>query len=151
MSVATAVITSIRKNVRTTSQAKDWRSDPAGWVTPRSASGPSVARRGSAATVAPRIWADAYAATLDHGRCRPIAKAIETAGLKWAPEMWPSAYTMTAMTRPKASATDVGGSPFAIAPQPKKTRAKVPRNSAATALKRGLVAAADRRRGARPR
>ena len=35
------------------------------------------------------------------------------------------------MTRPKARATDVGGRPFAIAPQPKKTRAKVPRNSAA--------------------
>ena len=87
ISVATAVITTIRKNVSTTSQAKDWMSEPAGCVTPRSASGPSVARRAIAAMVAPRIWADAYAATFDQGRCRPMPKAIETAGLKCAPEM----------------------------------------------------------------
>ena len=39
---------------------------------------------------------------------------------------------MTAMTRPKASATDVGDRPLAIAPQPKKTSAKVPSDSAAS-------------------
>src|SRR4051794_40324648 len=59
-----------------------------------------------------------------------------TAGLKWAPEMWPTAETMTPIARPCASATPTSvrlpGTPTtdAIAPQPTKTSVKVPTNSA---------------------
>jgi hypothetical protein len=35
-----------------------------------------------------------------HGNLPQVAKAIETAGLKCAPEMWPTEYTMTMTTRP---------------------------------------------------
>src|SRR5580692_10392678 len=60
------------------------------------------------------------------------------AGLKWPPEMWPSAQTMMAMVKPKARAIPRSPSAFDAcgyqsthaAPAPKKTRANVPRNSA---------------------
>ena len=73
------------------SHARAWRSLDAGVVTPSRTAGPSVARSAAAPTSAPPTWAIAYVATLGHGKWRPIAKPIETAGLKWAPETCPSA------------------------------------------------------------
>jgi hypothetical protein len=57
VSVATAMITSIRKKVRTTSQRKAWRSEPEGSVAPTFATSPSDARRSKAAPTAPPTWA----------------------------------------------------------------------------------------------
>src|SRR5271154_4632773 len=65
-------------------------------------------------------------------------KPMVMAGLKWPPEMWPSAQTMMAMARPLASAMPRSPSAFDAwgyqstqdAPAPKKTRANVPMNSA---------------------
>src|SRR5580704_17366460 len=60
------------------------------------------------------------------------------AGLKWPPEMWPSAQTMMAMVRPYARAMPRRPRAFEAwgyqstqaAPAAKKIRANVPRNSA---------------------
>jgi hypothetical protein len=57
------------------------------------------------------------------------------AGLKWPPEMWPTAETMTAITSPFASATPTTpGSPLGAAaitaPAPTKMSANAPTNSA---------------------
>src|SRR5882724_6936726 len=60
-----------------------------------------------------------------------------TAGLKCAPEMWLKARERMAMAIPDARAMPSGPAPFdcrkrsvQMAPAPKKTSAKVPRNSA---------------------
>src|SRR5882672_8425391 len=60
-----------------------------------------------------------------------------TAGLKCAPEMWLKARERMAMAIPEARAMPSGPPPFdcrkrsvQMAPAPKKTSAKVPRNSA---------------------
>lgn len=38
--------------------------------------------------------------TCFHGNLPHVAKAIVTAGLKWAPDMWPTEYTMTMTASP---------------------------------------------------
>src|SRR5690349_21783614 len=59
-----------------------------------------------------------------------------TAGLKWAPEMWPSAVTARANPRPCAKPTSkriVSGADFVVTrmvPNPMKKKKKVPTNSA---------------------
>ena len=66
-----------------------------------------------------------------------------TAGLKWPPETWPTAYAMVRTVRPKARATPAKAMPMLTGsdlcmtwaakiaePQPPKTSQKVPRNSA---------------------
>ena len=62
---------------------------------------------------------------------RVIRKPSVTAGLKWPPEMKPSAETNTAITSPCASATSVSVRANAIEPAPTKMSANVPTNSAA--------------------
>src|SRR6267142_4836434 len=66
-----------------------------------------------------------------------IQKPMVTAGLKCAPEMWLKARERTATAIPEASAVASRPVPLLcrkrsvqMAPAPKKTRAKVPRNSA---------------------
>src|SRR6266481_7880195 len=66
-----------------------------------------------------------------------IQKPMVTAGLKCAPEMWPNATDMTAIASPEANAVASNPLPepcrkrsVQMAPAPKKTSAKVPRNSA---------------------
>src|SRR3989442_8218654 len=59
---------------------------------------------------------------------RRNAKVI--AGLKWPPEIWPSAVTISAMASPWASATPTRSAPRAIAPTPTKISVKAPTNSA---------------------
>ena len=56
------------------------------------------------------------------------------AGLKWPPEIWPTAVTMTAIARPVASATSsvpasACGPMDMIVPAPANTSAKAPRSS----------------------
>ena len=58
-------------------------------------------------------------------------KPSVTAGLKWPPEMNPTADTITAITSPWARAMSVSVRAKPIDPAPMKTRAKVPMNSAA--------------------
>ena len=73
---------------------------------------------------------------------RPLAAAPRvTAGLKWPPEMWPTAYAITTTVSPKARATPSQPTPTSelvvartAVPQPPKTRTKVPRNSAVSFL-----------------
>lgn len=40
--------------------------------------------------------------TCRHGNLPHVAKAMVTAGLKWAPETWPREYTMAMTTSPHA-------------------------------------------------
>jgi hypothetical protein len=55
--VAAAATTTSNAAVMTTSQTKDWPSEPDGIVAPRSATSPSDARSTTAATTAPATWA----------------------------------------------------------------------------------------------
>jgi hypothetical protein len=57
VSVATAMITNIRKKVSTTSHRNDCPCDPDGSVAPTCATFPSEARRIAAAITAPAAWA----------------------------------------------------------------------------------------------
>ena len=58
-----------------------------------------------------------------------------TAGLKWPPEIRPTAYAITSTVSPKARPVVITSPPVARAvPTPKKTRTKVPRTSAAMTL-----------------
>ena len=57
VSVATAMITNIRKKLSTSSQRNDWPCDPDGSVAPTWAMLPSEPRRSAAAVSAPRSWA----------------------------------------------------------------------------------------------
>jgi hypothetical protein len=52
-----------------------------------------------------------------------------TAGLKWPPEMWPTAVTMRPIARPLASAWPSTSAPSSAEPAPKKISANVPTNS----------------------
>ena len=69
--------------------------------------------------------------------------------MKWPPEMWPTAETMTAITSPCAKATPT--SPPAVAanvstaPAPTKVRAKAPTNSAVLRANQSRSTGADRR------
>ena len=62
--------------------------------------------------------------------------AIDTAGLKWAPEIVPNVYIITATIRPKiigieSTEIELGLISYRIIePHPKKTKAYVPKNSA---------------------
>jgi hypothetical protein len=62
---------------------------------------------------------------------------MDTAGLKWPPDMGPTAYTIVNTVRPKASETPNSPIPTAgnvaastALPHPPSTSQKVPRNSA---------------------
>jgi hypothetical protein len=57
VSVATAMITNIKKKLRTSSQRNDWPSEPEGSVAPMLAMSPNEARRSAAAQIAPRTCA----------------------------------------------------------------------------------------------
>ena len=81
-------------------------------------------------------------------RRRVIRNPNVIAGLKWPPEMWPTADTMTAIAKPCASAMPTSPSPVAVsaapcanaaaksfvkvrvAPAPMKMSVKAPMNSA---------------------
>src|SRR6185437_11736894 len=91
VSVATAMITNIRKNDSTASHRKACPSDPLGSVAPRWATLPSDDRRTSAAAVAKGSCDAKQAATREVGKWRETANASVTAGLKCAPEMCPTA------------------------------------------------------------
>jgi hypothetical protein len=83
--------TNIRKNVSTLSHRNACPSEPLGSVAPTCATFPSEPRSTSAAASAPASCAGQYTATRRHGKCRVSANANVTAGLKWAPEMCPTA------------------------------------------------------------
>ena len=64
---------------------------------------------------------------------RPVT-SIEsvTAGLKWPPEMCPTAVTISPIASPFASACPTRSAPCSAEPAPKKISANVPTNSAAS-------------------
>ena len=72
----------------------------------------------------------------------PAAAPMVTAGLKWPPEMWPTAYAITSDGEAEGEGdaepadADVGVAVVArtAVPQPPKTSTKVPRNSAVSFL-----------------
>src|SRR5690606_1179889 len=79
-----------------------------------------------------------YGKSSDAGKRPPAHRPTETAGLKWAPEIGPSAYAPVSTVRPKASATPANPIPSSgkaaastALPQPPRTSQNVPRNSAA--------------------
>ena len=59
----------------------------------------------AAATIAATTWVMMYAATSFHGNRFAVAKPTVTAGLKWPPEMWPTAYAIVSTVNPKARET----------------------------------------------
>src|SRR5258708_40170758 len=73
---------------------------------------------------------------------------METAGLRWHPEMWPMAKAMVRTVRPKAKDTPTWPMPRwtpaarTALPQPAKTSQKVPKNSAIARFERGIVSPA---------
>lgn len=78
-----------------------------------------------------------YAGSSAAGKRLPAASPIETAGLRWQPEMWPIASAMVGTVSPNANATpanpmpELGNAAARTAlPQPPKTSQKVPRHSA---------------------
>ncbi len=75
-------------------------------------------------------WVTMYAAASTGAIRRVIRNPKVTAGLKWPPEMCPTAEAITAITSPCANATPTSPAPTAIAPTPMKIRANVPTNSA---------------------
>ena len=89
-----------------------------------------------------------YGRNSRHGNRFARASPSDTAGLKWPPEICPSANTPVSTVSPKASATPANPMPiwtpldrnFAAStalPQPPKTSQKVPRNSAPSLALRG--------------
>ncbi len=67
----------------------------------------------------------------------PAHRPTVTAGLKWPPEMWPTAYAIVSTVRPNASDTPTNPIPSpgkaaasTALPQPPNTSHAVPRNSA---------------------
>src|SRR5580765_4079500 len=78
-----------------------------------------------------------YGRSCDAGKRPPAHRPTETAGLKWPPEIGPSAYAPDSTVRPKASDTPsnpipTAGKPAAMTalPQPPSTSQNVPMNSA---------------------
>lgn len=76
--------------------------------------------------------------TCFHGKCFRAAKAMVTAGLRWAPDMWPVEKMIIMTIRPVATATTVRvvgslvfGFIMAMAAA-KNMRSRVPMNSAPT-------------------
>lgn len=77
------------------------------------------------------------------GKCRNIAKVIVTAGLKWAPEMCPTEYTITITINPHTTETPGNEiEPYilftATEPQPAKITKYVPITSATTWNKKSV-------------
>src|SRR5664279_2914717 len=75
------------------------------------------------------------------GKRPPATSPTDTAGLKWPPEMGPTAYAIVSTVRPNASATPANPIPrFGNAaastalPQPPITSQNVPKNSAVARL-----------------
>src|SRR5215510_535433 len=89
------------------------------------------------ATTAPRTWATMYGASFCAGN-RPLAhNPMETAGLRWQPEMCPMANAIVSTVRPKARDTPSSPMPTpgnaadrTALPHPPRTNQNVPTNSA---------------------
>ncbi len=91
----------------------------------------------TAATVAATTWVTTYGITSRQENRRATASPTVTAGLKWPPEMCPTAYAIVRTASPKARATPsrptpTPGKPAAstAVPQPASTSQNVPIASA---------------------
>lgn len=71
------------------SRAKACPSLTEGTVTPPDLKGWKTPLRAKEAHMDAETCAAMYAGTWTHGKCRSAAKAIVSAGFRWAPEMWP--------------------------------------------------------------
>src|SRR5690348_8425438 len=87
--------------------------------------------------MAPTTWATMYGIRSFAGNRPPATRPADTAGLKWPPEIGPTAYAIVSTVKPKASATPTKPMPrFGNAaastalPQPPITSQNVPKNSA---------------------
>uniref|UniRef100_A0A0A9B2E7 Nip1a n=1 Tax=Arundo donax TaxID=35708 RepID=A0A0A9B2E7_ARUDO len=88
------------------SMTSDWTSEPVGSVPGKcSWRPPNMSRSVPEARGAPSICASTYAGSWRHGKRPQVANAKVTAGLKCAPEMWPTAYTITMTASPHTMAT----------------------------------------------
>src|SRR5580765_7986674 len=79
------------------------------------------------------------------GKRLPAHKPKETAGFRWQPEMWPTAYAMVRTVKPKARETPWRPMPTlgkaaakTALPHPPNTNHKVPINSAPSRLDKGM-------------
>src|SRR5450631_1505462 len=103
----------------------------------------AMSSRRPPATRPATTWVAIYAGASLHSNRLATARPMVTAGLKWAPETWPTAYAIVITVSPKASATPRKPMPTEIwsgllmnlaaitaLPQPPNTSQKVPRNSA---------------------
>src|ERR1700722_18031647 len=143
-STVVAKKTKTRKNVATASRimaerrGKSRTSSGVPRVAARHASSGRTAFKSRAATIAPRICAAQYRATSTVLERLVTQNPMVMAGLKWPPETWASAEYMTAKVMPCTAAMRKRLGPPApwrnwsaqMAPAPKKTSAKVPKNSA---------------------
>ena len=97
---------------------------------------PNIASRKRTASVAPASWTTMYPGTRRQGKSPRAAKAMLTAGLRWAPDTAPIERMIAITVRPGA----VTSAPRPIAPwltasitpppAPTRTRRKVPKSSA---------------------
>ena len=94
-----------------------------------------TACRNQAARVAPINWTTMYPGTRRHGKSPRSAKAMLTAGLRWAPDTLPMNRMMPSTIRAGAVTAAVrlmvSGKAWLIMPPPAatRTRKKVPSNS----------------------
>lgn len=152
VSVATAVMTNIKKKVSAASRSSDWPFDPRGSVAPRWATVPNIPRSSRLAAIAPPHWASRYGPTRDHGKWRAQANASVTAGLKCAPEICPTALIITKIIRLNVSPIPTCVTPPPVvasmitAPVPANTSANVPTPSASIACVTSRNRARSRRR-----
>src|SRR6185436_9441732 len=93
----------------------------------------------AAPAMAPRTCATMYGSSCEAGKRPPAHNPTDTAGLKWPPEIGPSAYAQVSTVRPNASATPANPMPSCgnaaastALPHPPRTSHNVPRNSAET-------------------
>ena len=107
-----------------------------GFDTPASTAEPKAASSTMLATIAPASWAVTYAASQRTGNSRRSVNPRVTAGLKWAPDESPRAYTkaITRSAGAAARATAVTSPPVmrpaTSAPAATKVSANVPASSA---------------------
>lgn len=117
------------------------------WAPPGSVAGtgacrpPNMSRSTTLAAVAAAVCASAYAGARLHGKRPATAKPRVTAGLRCAPETWPTAYTIAMTAAPHATATPGNvTAPFfsstVMAPSPANIRKNVAKNSASSCTQR---------------
>ena len=106
-----------------------------GSVAPIMPTFPKMSKRNRQATAAPRSWAPMYPGTRFQGKSPRAAKAILTAGLRWAPETAPMNRMMAMTMRPGATTAATRSTPPKLtaettpAPAATVTSRNVPKNS----------------------